>query len=744
MSEKGLWFCIIQIFICSGIAVDVPFVFEESSSGLSGFTSAQLIKMSASSQDLKWLPQITSPSDEAIIPFTNTGGGSGPDEKVNLQVGEVRKTLNNRVELKNETVHLEALRLAGKYSGDYTIAQVSSIFSDLKDDWHYVRDTRGIDNFNSATQSIYLGKYHGCSGAGDCDDFSILMAALIESIGGTTRVILARNNTTGGHAYTEVYLGQLDSDNNHIDDIVKWLKDLYETDKIFAHIETDTKEVWLNLDWGKDVDGNAHPGGPLYPGDMHIVARINPNATKTAVNLPEKINKLPKIISLIPDKSSPQRIEATVTWTVQAKDPENDELLYRFLLNGDPVSKWTKEGIWIWKTTEDDVGDNQIEVRLRDGKHAGPEKYDVSKVERFSLEASMPVVVSEPENQPPILNNLRPNRVGPLDSSMSVTWTSDAVDPNGDQMLYRFYLNGWPVTNWSTDSIWTTCAWGSSETTVCENNTAPDVGENQIEVRIRDGWHADEHGFDDSRSANFAISLPEQPSDFRGSDSVIDPGHSISASEDDGIIGGIKRSIGSRVEPENSRVRDYAVVLASKFPGDFTINQIDSIYNYLKYGDDSIRGWQYIRDPKGMDYISSANESLELGSQTGSTGAGDCDDLAVLISSVIEAIGGTTRIILAKNNSVGDHAYAEVYLGQLNAQDNQIDEIIDWLKQKYNADRIYTHIDSDTNDVWLNLDWGTDGTGSSHPGGPFFPADRHTVIYTRNQLVKTPLKLNAQ
>jgi hypothetical protein len=173
------------------------------------------------------------------------------------------------------------------------------------------------------------------------------MAALIESIGGTTRIILARNNTTGGHAYTEVYLGQLDSDNNHIDDIVNWLKDLYETDKIFAHIETDTKEVWLNLDWGRDVDGNAHPGGPLYPGDMHIVVRINPNATKTAVNLPEKTNKLPKIISLIPDKSSPQEIEATVTWKVQAKDPENDELLYRFLLNGDPVSKWAKEGIWI-------------------------------------------------------------------------------------------------------------------------------------------------------------------------------------------------------------------------------------------------------------------------------------------------------------------------------------------------------------------------------------------------------------
>jgi hypothetical protein len=83
-------------------------------------------------------------------------------------------------------------------------------------------------------------------------------------------------------------------------------------------------------------------------------------------------------------------------------------------------------------------------------------------------------------------------------------------------------------------------------------------------------------------------------------------------------------------------------------------------------------------------------------------------------------------------------------MGQLNAQDNQVEEIMNWLRRNYDTDRIYTHIDIDTKAVWLNLDWGADDTGSSHPGGPFFPADRHTVIYTRNQFEKTPLKLNAQ
>jgi hypothetical protein len=115
-----------------------------------------------------------------------------------------------------------------------------------------------------------------------------------------------------------------------------------------------------------------------------------------------------------------------------------------------------------------------------------------------------------------------------------------------------------------------------------------------------------------------------------------------------GIVGDMSRSIESRVEPENSRVRYYAVVLASKFPGDYTINQIDFIYNYLKEGDDSISGWHYVRDARGMDYLSYANESLVIGSDAGSTGAGDCDDFAILISSVIEAMEGRRELFWQK------------------------------------------------------------------------------------------------
>jgi transglutaminase-like putative cysteine protease len=158
-------------------------------------------------------------------------------------------------------------------------------------------------------------------------------------------------------------------------------------------------------------------------------------------------------------------------------------------------------------------------------------------------------------------------------------------------------------------------------------------------------------------------------------------------------------------------VHDEAVVLALKYPGDLTIDQIASIYDYLKNGGGIKKGWGYVRDPRGIDYFSYANQTLKNGYRANCVGGGDCDDFAILMAALIESVGGTTRIILARNNSVGGHAYAEVYLGNFSEEGNQVETIIRWLKHKYETDKIYTHIDTETEEVWLSLDWGTDDKG---------------------------------
>ena len=207
----------------------------------------------------------------------------------------------------------------------------------------------------------------------------------------------------------------------------------------------------------------------------------------------------------------------------------------------------------------------------------------------------------------------------------------------------------------------------------------------------------------------------------------------------------LKDMLNNAVEPQNTLVHDEALLMVAKLSesGDSTINQICSIYSYLKNGDGPIKGWVYVSDPRGLDYFSYANESVNIGDKSDSTGAGDCDDFAVLMASLIESIGGTTRIILAYDNSTAGHAYAEVYLGKLNSQDNQVNEIIDWLEEKYNTEKIFTYNDTDTGEVWLNMDWGPDEKGNLHPGGPFCPGDIKIVIAVRDDFDRIPLKLPA-
>jgi hypothetical protein len=125
-----------------------------------------------------------------------------------------------------------------------------------------------------------------------------------------------------------------------------------------------------------------------------------PASVSTAsANQPIKIgqssntDKLSIIRSLTPDKQSPQASGTNITWTVEAADQSG--LLYMFLLkgpstNGQLVEKtnWTSSNVWIWNTTNVDMGDNQVEVRVRDGKHAGPDGFDDSKDLSFTISTS--------------------------------------------------------------------------------------------------------------------------------------------------------------------------------------------------------------------------------------------------------------------------------------------------------------------------------------------------------------------
>jgi hypothetical protein len=282
-----------SVIILSGLALaeDIPYVFDETFSDATDYTTTQLESMRAASPYLAGVPAVSTPRDDEILEFPVTGGGNAPGSKTEKKVIDLKRIFDSRVEPENPIVRDEAVGLVARYPGDYTIDQISSIYTYLKEDWHYIRDPRGVDYYMYANETLKVGEKANCIGAGDCDDFAILMSALVESVGGTTRIILARNNSTGGHAFAEVYLGRMDAKNSHVTEVIDWLKQQFHTDKIYSHIDTDTKDVWLNLDWGADEKGNAHPGGPFYLGDKYMVLCIRDQYGNTPLNVPE--NELP-------------------------------------------------------------------------------------------------------------------------------------------------------------------------------------------------------------------------------------------------------------------------------------------------------------------------------------------------------------------------------------------------------------------------------------------------------------------
>jgi hypothetical protein len=287
-----LMLVVITMIIAAGMssAESIPYVFEENSDAI-GLTLAQLSPESGRPPSIERVPPVYFPDDEEVIDFPVTGGGSSSTGTEEKKAKDLKIAVDCRIEPNNPAVRREAVSLAARFPGDYTVDQVSSIYEYLKDGWRYVRDPRGSDYLNFANESLSIGKDAGCAGAGDCDDFAILMAALVESIGGTTRIILVKNSTNGGHAYAEVYVGRLNSTDSHVDEVLSWLRQKYETDKIFTHIDTDTGDIWLNLDWGAEEIAIAHPGGPFYQGEQHILINVRENITKSRLLPPENYLK---------------------------------------------------------------------------------------------------------------------------------------------------------------------------------------------------------------------------------------------------------------------------------------------------------------------------------------------------------------------------------------------------------------------------------------------------------------------
>ena len=147
---------------------------------------------------------------------------------------------------------------------------------------------------------------------------------------------------------------------------------------------------------------------------------------------------------------------------------------------------------------------------------------------------------------------------------------------------------------------------------------------------------------------------------------------------------------------DNSTVRNTAVLLGGFAPGEFNLGQVCEIFDY------GYNNWKYVNDPVTEEYFSKASETLKNGLN------GDCDDFAILLCSMILAIGGEARINFAYDATSG-HAFTEVNIGKTNQS-----EVQRYMSARYNNAQLWHRKDNQGN-IWMNLDW-----QAGSPGGKYW------------------------
>ena len=122
------------------------------------------------------------------------------------------------------------------------IEQISDIHTFISSNWLYVSDPIALmsDYISPADRTIALGL------KGDCDDFSVIIASCIESIGGIVRIAHGEC-TNSAHAWCEVYVGNKQDAAQVEKQLTSYFSGRKKREINFS-IDTDGN-YWLPLDW---------------------------------------------------------------------------------------------------------------------------------------------------------------------------------------------------------------------------------------------------------------------------------------------------------------------------------------------------------------------------------------------------------------------------------------------------------------------------------------------------------------
>lgn len=185
-------------------------------------------------------------ASERVDPFHNA-------DQLRRLINEVEPE-TRRTAVRMATTHFATVKVA---ADETVLVRSLSIFKEINSRWTYVSDPKGREYFAPIGESLDLM-------AGDCDDHAVLMAALINAVGGEVRLV-----RTTGHVYPELLIGddaRLERA-AHLVRKVLFVKEVGEA-PLYHHTDADGRH-WINLDYTR-----RYPGGELM--DERIIGILEP------------------------------------------------------------------------------------------------------------------------------------------------------------------------------------------------------------------------------------------------------------------------------------------------------------------------------------------------------------------------------------------------------------------------------------------------------------------------------------
>lgn len=98
------------------------------------------------------------------------------------------------------------------------------------------------------------------------------------------------------------------------------------------------------------------------------------------------VNQPPHLIDFYQNLYPSPHESGSYPWFyAQVRNPDDDAILYRYYVDGQPMTEWSNKSEWSWGTTDRDIGRHIVEVRIRDSQNAGADSYDDKRSIQYDI-----------------------------------------------------------------------------------------------------------------------------------------------------------------------------------------------------------------------------------------------------------------------------------------------------------------------------------------------------------------------